>query len=129
MKLDAAAASPPKDPEHFTGEVAIQSLSAGSRDEPEVLAVWFKHGARTIPHLHPSDQMLVVVKGKCVVATKGKQVILAAGEVALISKGEWHWHGAATSKVAMHISIKMPGKGDWDQPMHDFKNWSLRDSI
>ena len=123
LKPDYAQAKAPGNPENFRGEAAIQNLNAGSGDDMEVLAVWFKNGARNIPHVHPSDQLLVVLEGRCVVATHDAQSILDAGQSALIRKGEWHWHGAATTQTAMHLSIKRAGTTDWKQPLHNFEAW------
>lgn len=111
-------------PDNFVGEAAVQTLVPGDgASEMEVLAVWFKNGARNIPHTHPSDQLLVVVEGQCVVATQHERLTLDAGQAALVPKGEWHWHGAATTQTAMHLSIKKRGETNWAQPRHDFDDW------
>lgn len=123
LKPDYAQAKAPAEPASFRGDVALQTLNAGGPHEPEVLAVWFKNGARNIPHTHPSDQLLVVVEGRCVVATRGERQILEEGQTALVREGEWHWHGAAGTQTAMHLSIKQPGKSDWNQPLYDFEEW------
>ena len=124
----AQAKSPEQDDRHhFTGEVKIQRAPSEAPEDMEVWAVWFESGSRTIPHSHPSEQILLVVQGQCVVATRDKRIILDAGEWAVISQDEWHWHGAANKKRAMHISFKSPGQGNWDQPKYDFEDWRPRD--
>ncbi len=123
LKPDYAQAKAPSNANSFRGEVALQTLAAGHDGGMEVLAVWFKNGARNIPHAHPSDQLLIVVEGKCVVATREGTTILDVGQSALIAKGEWHWHGAATTQTAMHLSIKKAGETEWNQPLHNFEEW------
>ncbi|MCA1554322.1 MAG: cupin domain-containing protein, partial [Chloroflexi bacterium] len=85
--------------DNFRGEAAVHTLAAGHDDGLEVLAVWFKNGSRNLPHIHPSEQLLVVVEGKCVVGTRDGQTVLDAGQSVLIPKDEWHWHGAATTQT------------------------------
>src|ERR1700730_17214147 len=66
---DRAQAQPPDQPEYFAGKVAMQKLSAAlGGGEVELIAVFFDGGARTIPHTHATDQVLLVVAGRCVVA-------------------------------------------------------------
>jgi quercetin dioxygenase-like cupin family protein len=107
---------------NFEGEANVQTLQAGDGlGDLEVLAVWFKNGARNRPHVHPVDQLLVGVEGTCVVATQHEQLHIDAGESAFISRGEWHWHGAVKHTDACHLSIKKPGETDWKQPLHNFQ--------
>ena len=108
---------------NFEGEAYVQTLQAGDgSSELEVLAVWFKNGARNRPHVHPVDQLLVGVEGTCVVATQHEQIHIEAGQSAFISRGEWHWHGAVRHTDACHLSIKKPGTTDWNQPLHNFND-------
>ncbi len=108
-------------PENFEGRVLIHTLvSQSATDDLEVLAVFFHDGARTMPHVHPVDQLLVAVEGRCVVATEHERIEIAAGQSATIAKGEWHWHGAVRHTDACHLSIKKPGATDWNQPLKNF---------
>ena len=111
----------PPAPDNFEGHVLIQPLVPQSDgNDVEVLAVFFHDGARTKPHVHPVDQLLVAVEGRCVVATRRERVEIEQGQSAIVPKGEWHWHGAVKHTDACHLSIKRPGATDWNQPLHDF---------
>jgi quercetin dioxygenase-like cupin family protein len=108
---------------NFEGEAYVQTLRAGDgSSDLEVLAVWFKNGARNRPHVHPVDQLLVGVEGTCVVATQQEQIHIETGQSAFIARGEWHWHGAVRHTDACHLSIKKPGTTDWNQPLHNFQD-------
>ena len=122
-----AEAKAPPHAGSFEGDVKIHTLvpmsESGSSDHAndlEVLAVFFRDGARTRPHVHPVDQLLVVVEGTCVVATQTERVEIGVGQQAIVSKGEWHWHGAVKHTDACHLSIKKPGATDWSQPLLNF---------
>jgi quercetin dioxygenase-like cupin family protein len=117
------AEAKPAAPANFVGEAYVQTLAPGDgSSDVEVLAVWFKNGARNKPHVHPTDQLLVGVEGTCVVATQHEHIHIDAGEMALVPKGEWHWHGAVKHTDACHLSIKKPGVTDWNQPLHNFND-------
>ena len=108
---------------NFEGEAHVQTLqAAGASYEIEVLAVWFKDGARNRPHVHPVDQLLVGVEGTCVVAMQHEQIQIGPGESATIAHGEWHWHGAVRHTDACHLSIKRAGETKWDQPLYNFQD-------
>ncbi len=114
----------PANPATFEGQVSIHTLvPASDQNDLEVLAVYFQDGARTIPHVHPVDQLLVVVEGKCVVATEAGRIEIAVGESTIVPKGEWHWHGAVKHTDACHLSIKKPGVTDWNQPLRNFRDY------
>ena len=116
-----AEAKTPPHPEWFEGRVLMHTLvPQTATDDLEVLAVFFHDGARTRPHVHPVDQLLVGVEGRCVVATEFERIEIAPGQMALIPKGEWHWHGAVRHTDACHLSIKKPGATDWNQPLKNF---------
>jgi quercetin dioxygenase-like cupin family protein len=94
-----------------------------SRDQSqdlELIAVFFDNGARTKPHIHSTDQVLITIEGTCVVASESGHRHLHEGEYAFTPAGNWHWHGAAPGESACHISIRKPGPTDWDVPKH---NW------
>ena len=121
LKPSRAEAKPPPHPESFDGHVMIHTLAPMSeQNDLEVLAVFFDDGARTKPHVHPVDQLLVVVEGRCIVATQTERIEIEAGQAATVQKGEWHWHGAVKHTHACHLSIKKPGATDWNQPLHNF---------
>jgi quercetin dioxygenase-like cupin family protein len=118
---DRAQAQPPDQPEYFAGKVAMQKLSAAlGGGEVELIAVFFDGGARTIPHTHATDQVLLVVAGRCVVADEDGRRELGPGELARIPAERWHWHGAAPGESACHLSIRRPGPSDWTVPKRDW---------
>ncbi len=124
LKPNREQAKAPLNPEYFDGAVMMQTLVPGDgHRDVEVLAVFFENGARTKPHIHPVDQLLVVVEGRCVVATQTERMEIDRGQSAMVPKGEWHWHGAVKGTSACHLSIKKPGLTDWNQPLHDFEEW------
>ena len=120
-KLDRTLAKPTPSPEYFDGRVFMQHLvTKEDSRELELIAVFFERGARTIPHTHSTDQLLWVVEGRCVVAVESGRRELGPGESALLAANGWHWHGAAPGHTACHISIRMPGSSDWNQPKRDW---------
>jgi len=118
----AAEAKPPTNPENFEGQVMIQTLVPSEGSEIEVLAVFFQNGARTKPHVHPVDQLLVTIEGRCIVCTLTEGVEIGIGEVAFTPAGEWHWHGAVKGTDACHLSIKRPGRTTWSESFDSFRN-------
>jgi quercetin dioxygenase-like cupin family protein len=106
---------------YFAGAVRIQALTGDpAPDGVELLAVFFPPGGRTRPHVHPVEQTLQVVSGAGVVAIEGRRWRIGPGDVVVIPSGLWHWHGATPETAMCHISIKQPGKTDWDQPDKDW---------
>lgn len=121
FKPDRQRSGPPDRPEYFSGTVRMHHLRRPT--EPgtaELIAVYFERGARTIPHIHATDQVLYFAEGEGVVATESEKRMLKTGEIAVIPAGVWHWHGATRTSAAMHISIRSVGPTDWDVPK---KNW------
>jgi len=122
MLPNRSEAKPVPHPEWFDGHVLMQALiPQTASDDLEVLAVFFHDGARTMPHVHPVDQLLVVVDGRCIVATEHERIEIDEGQTAIVPKGEWHWHGAVAHSDACHLSIKKPGETDWNQPLKNFR--------
>jgi quercetin dioxygenase-like cupin family protein len=124
LRPDRTLAAAPERPQDFSGNVWIQPLRRS--DAPgsvEVLAVFFEPGARTRPHVHGTDQVLVFVEGEGVVATEGERRLVRAGDVVWIPAGLWHWHGATKTAAACHLSIKPPGPTDWNPPLRDWEDW------
>lgn len=121
-KVDRRQAHPPAQPEYFQGTVHMQELYRPDRDgeESELVAVFFEAGARNKPHIHESTQVLQVVSGQCLLATEAERQIVDAGDFAIIPRGLWHWHGATAEGPMCHISIKLPGRTNWDVPLRDW---------
>jgi len=118
---ERARASLHPNPEYFEGEVRIQSLVASEQSEElELIAVFFEGGARTIPHVHSTDQVLWIVEGRCVVADESGKREVETGECVLLPGKRWHWHGAAKGQRACHVSIRKPGATNWSVPRRDW---------
>jgi quercetin dioxygenase-like cupin family protein len=107
--------------DYFSGEVYMQEIVPESDSkEVTVAAVFFENGARTLPHIHPTDQILSVVEGTCVVADENGLQELPTGGFAVVTAGEWHWHGAKRGTSACHLSIKAAGETNWSVPKRDW---------
>lgn len=120
---DPRRAVPPERPEYFAGTVRLHYLRRPEAGGAELIAVYFDPGARTIPHVHHADQVLVFVDGEGVVATADGRRILRAGQIAVIPGGTWHWHGATRTSAACHISIKAAGPTDWSVERRDWDDY------
>lgn len=120
--VDRAQAHPVARVEYFQGTVHMQELYQPDRDgeESELVAVFFEAGARTRPHTHESTQVLQVLSGQCVVVTETERQIVEAGHFAIVPRGIWHWHGATAKGPMCHVSIKLPGRTDWEVPVRDW---------
>ena len=70
-------------------------------------SVTFEPGARTVWHLHPLGQTLIVTSGTGWVQQWGesKQTI-EAGDVVTIPPGVKHWHGATATTAMTHVAIQ-----------------------
>jgi len=116
-QIERSEAKPVPHPEYFTGPVRIQQVVAAEvSSELEVVGVFFENGAQTVPHVHSTDQFLVVVEGRIVVGNREGARELSVGETAFIPALEWHYHGAAPGNSACHLSIRKPGPTNWNMP-------------
>ena len=131
IRIDRAVAG--EDPSHdpyvakeryFEGDVSVQGLvPPGASDELELLAVFFAQGARTRPHIHEREQVLYFLEGSGVVVTDSDEVSARPGDVVMTPSNTWHWHGAAANESAAHISIRQPGRTEWNV---DERDWARR---
>ena len=93
-----------------------------------MLAVMFDAGARTLPHIHTNDQVLVCVAGEGVVSTAPADdtpdvVTIRASDVVHVPRNTWHWHGAKRDSPMTHLSILVQDDRDqWDGV--DPKDWA-----
>jgi quercetin dioxygenase-like cupin family protein len=85
----------------------------------ELIAVFFKAGARTRPHTHAPEQTLHVLEGEGIVATQDDVRIVVPGDIVVVPAGRWHWHGATPDSSLMHLSIKALGSTDMDVALGD----------
>lgn len=92
----------------FTGTVSKRSPVKESTTH-SVDYISFGKGVRNKLHSHSSDQVLIVTKGKGIVATETEKVDLKEGDIVLSPAGEKHWHGAAPESEMTHISITAAG--------------------
>lgn len=102
-------------PKMFDGDVAAQR-APGADHDLEIAAVFFEDGARTLPHVHTTDQILVGVEGRCVIVDEDGEVQIGVGDTAIVTRGRWHWHGAAEGTVGAHLTVRIPGPTDWNPP-------------
>lgn len=118
---DRNRAQSPAHPQYFEGRVLMQPLvSSELSDDLELIAVFFDAGARTIPHVHKTDQVLWVVEGRCIVADDSGRRTIGPGECVFLPANRWHWHGAAPGAPACHVSMRRPGPTDWSVPRRDW---------
>ncbi len=122
-------ARPHPRPEWFSGPVWIQEMK-GATDSLglEVLAVFFEAGARTLPHVHSTDQLLHFLEGAGVVGTQDGVRVFGPGGMAVIPAGEWHWHGATPETPTCHLSIRPGGPTRWapEIPLHDWEAYMAK---
>lgn len=93
----------------FTGpEVTRQNLAPESK-EFSLNVVHFGQGVRNKFHTHDSEQILIVVNGRGIVATEKEERLVSEGDVVLFHAGEKHWHGATKDSPFSHIYVMRPG--------------------
>ena len=93
----------------FTGSVTMQPIIGKELNGDMVISqVNFGPGVRNKFHTHSRQQILIVTKGKGIVATEKKQLNVSLGDVVLIPPGEKHWHGAAEGYKFSHLYIMSP---------------------
>jgi quercetin dioxygenase-like cupin family protein len=110
---DRAAAEPVGG--HFAGGVRMQDLNLDApEDGVELVAVFFDPGARTLPHVHPVEQTLVVVEGEGIFGDESGRRRMRTGDVVVVPAGIWHWHGATPDSAMCHLSAKKPSDTEWD---------------
>ena len=93
----------------FTGtDVTRQILLPESKDF-NVNIVNFGKGVRNKLHIHDSDQVLIIISGKGIVATETEERVVSVGDVILFQAREKHWHGATEDSEFSHIYITRGG--------------------
>ncbi len=121
LKVDRRQAQPPDRPTYFSGTVHMQPLVRPEQPgAAELVAVFFQAGARTIPHIHSTDQVLHILEGEGIVATEHEKRFVRPGDIAIIPAGSWHWHGATRTASMSHLSMRPAGPTNWDVPV---RNW------
>jgi quercetin dioxygenase-like cupin family protein len=89
----------------FVGDVDYQTAVGEESRDFRLSEVHFKHGAVNKPHVHSSDQILIVTEGEGVLASDAERYDLAAGDIAFIPANTEHWHGARPGKDMTHWAI------------------------
>jgi len=90
----------------FTGKVTRQSpITDNEGSDLSIDYVHFPKGVRNKLHKHSNDQVLIVTKGKGLVATKDQKEEVKEGDVIWTPAGEEHWHGASSDRDFSHISV------------------------
>jgi len=93
----------------FTGSVTLQPIIGKELNSDLVISqVNFGPGIRNKFHTHSCQQILIVTKGKGIVATEKEQLTISLGDVVLLPPGEKHWHGAAAGCKFSHLYIMSP---------------------
>ena len=99
----------PRSGKLFTGPVTMQPVIGKELSKNLVIAkVNFGPGVRNKFHSHSSEQILIVTKGKGIVATEKEQKTVVVGDIIFIPPGEKHWHGAAEGYKFSHLYIMSP---------------------
>jgi quercetin dioxygenase-like cupin family protein len=87
-------------------------------DALHINAVYLEAGARSRPHSHSFDQVLLYVSGTGVVAIDGgPDERVATGDFVLLPAGIAHMHGATEDGPACHISLMRDVDMDFDCPI------------
>jgi len=99
----------PEENQMFTGRVSMQSIIGAELSVRYVIRqVNFDVGIRTKFHVHSIEQILIVTKGKGIVATEKEETIVVPGDIIFIPAGEKHWHGAAPGSTFSHLYVMSP---------------------
>lgn len=123
------SAQPSRTPEaipgasNFTGSVRVQPVfTAIARGRTSGADVTFEPGARTVWHVHPAGQTLIVSAGIGRVQQWGSPVAeIRVGDVVRIPPGVKHWHGASPTDAMTHLGITETLDGrpttEWMEPV------------
>ncbi|SNS32404.1 Cupin domain protein [Geodermatophilus saharensis] len=103
----------------FTGDVYVDAVAAAP--DPSRVSADLVHstpGARTHGHRHPLSQTVFVTEGVGPCQRRGGPVeVIRPGDRVLFEADEEHWHGAAPTRLMVHLAIN---EGDAD---HAVVHW------
>ena len=107
QRIDETHAGPAPQ-ENFTGHVRMQKLAEqGGMRKVELFAVFFDAGAHTRPHTHPSEQMLLFVRGSGFVQFPGEErQRVDEGGIVVVPAGVVHMHGATEDEAICHVALR-----------------------
>ena len=98
----------------FTGPVTLERIVGIQREGGMgVSMVHFEDGAVTHWHVHPGEQVLIVMEGRGRIGTETETFEVGPGDVIYAAPGERHWHGAAPGTSMTHASITNVGSPEW----------------
>ena len=104
IRITKAGRRPASNP-IFIGEVENQTAVGEESRDLRLSEIHFKNGAVNKPHVHTTDQILVITEGEGLVATDDEHHDVSAGDVAFIPVNTKHWHGARPGKDMTHWAI------------------------
>ena len=126
MQITRSSTETAKGPsESFTGDVYIDPVAAPAAPARTSAAlVHFTPRARTHWHTHPLGQTIFVTEGVGRCQGEGEPVQeIRPGDRVFFEPGENHWHGAAPSRLMVHIAIQENGEDGtpvaWGEPVTD----------
>jgi quercetin dioxygenase-like cupin family protein len=93
----------------FTRPVTMQYIIGKKLSKSfNVTHVNFGRGVRNKFHSHSDEQILIVTKGKGIVATDKEETTVGPGDIIYIPAGEKHWHGATQGTTFSHLYVWPP---------------------
>jgi quercetin dioxygenase-like cupin family protein len=92
----------------FTGDVYIDTVAAPAGTSTFASAlVHFTPGARTAWHTHPHGQTIFVTEGVGRCQREGGAIeVIRPGDRVFFEPGENHWHGAAPTRLMVHVATQ-----------------------
>lgn len=127
MKITRNAVAPSqtgRTPDYFTGDVRLDNVvAANPPGRVGTALVTFAPGARTVWHIHPAGQTIIVTAGRGWAQCEGgPREVIHPGDTVVFDAGERHWHGATADTGMSHIAITESVDGamvTWLEPVSD----------
>ena len=127
MEITRSSADTVKGPEEwFTGDVYIDAVAAAPAPaRVQANLVHFTPGARTAWHTHELGQTIFVTEGVGRCQRRGGPVeTIRPGDRVFFAPGEDHWHGAAATRLMVHIALNEvdadhPAAAHWGEHVTD----------
>ncbi|ABW01315.1 cupin domain-containing carboxymuconolactone decarboxylase family protein [Caldivirga maquilingensis] len=96
--------------EYFTGSAHVYQLIDALRIN--VTMVTLEPGTRTVWHIHPLGQVIVIMHGRGLVQRWGESISeVNQGDVIWVEPGEKHWQGATVNSPVSYIEVTEPLNG------------------
>ena len=87
----------------FTGKDVTRQVFFPESKEYRINIVNFGRGVRNKLHTHDSEQIIMVLSGRGIVATEGEERTVKEGDIIFVPAGEKHWHGATKDSEFSHL--------------------------